>query len=252
MGILLHSAFSKTNAETDAKFISYRELLEKLSSESGDSLHDVALFLKRKGAYKNHAIWLSGPERTAVWDEHGVFVGMLLDQTIIENQIAGCTNEYGYEVSDPDTHGWWRQEFLWSLSVDFGLLTPPSLDSPSSEPMATALANGASEDAILKLQRSQQDLADIKSQNESLKLQLGDAQKTIDDLRRLVGDQSGIALHNTHLMKIALEVQRTYWRTLDRTRNKQETIVVELMKKYGLTRPEAQAVERVACPIDRK
>ena len=88
-------------------------------------------------------------------------------------------------------------------------------------------------------------------QIKSLREQLGEAQKRIDDLRRITGDLSAVAPHNVHLMRIAIQVQSDYWADLN-AQPKQETLVAELIKKYGLTKAEAQAVERVACPINRR
>lgn len=84
-----------------------------------------------------------------------------------------------------------------------------------------------------------------------LRQQLGIAQKTIDDLRHIVGDLNSVAPYNLHLMKIALEIQRVHWKNLDKP-PKQESILNELVEKYSLSGPEAQAVERVACPINRR
>lgn len=250
--IFLTSTFSQSNAERDAMFISYREALEKFAAESGDSLYDVALYLKRERAYADHAVWLSSPAKTSVWDENGYFIGLLLDHTIINNVIGPACDDFGNEMADPDTHGWWRKEFLFHLAVHYGMLTPPSLDAPSPT-ASNALHQSTTDDAGAKrIERSEHDLAIAKSQVEALKIQLGDAQRSIDELRRIVGDESGIAVHNTHLMKIALDVQRRYWKTADRSAGKQEVIIDYLINELRLSRPEAVAVERVSCPIDRK
>ncbi|MGS0743791.1 hypothetical protein ACVBEF_18515 [Glaciimonas sp. GG7] len=83
------------------------------------------------------------------------------------------------------------------------------------------------------------------------KQQFAKVQKTIDELRHLIGDQSVIASHNVHFMKIAIQVQRDYWGNLDLS-PKQEVLVIKLMQKYSQTKPEAQAIERVSCSISRK
>lgn len=84
-----------------------------------------------------------------------------------------------------------------------------------------------------------------------LRQQLADAQKTIKDLREIAGDGSGTALHNTHLMKIAIDVQKKYFSDPNNSQ-KQETLLNEIEEFYKLSAVEARAVERVACPIDRK
>lgn len=251
MGIFITSTFSKSNADTDALFLSYREAVEKFASESGDSLRDVARYLKREQAYRQHAIWLNGPERTSVWDEHGTYIGCLLDYTIINNEVGTTWTDDGVQV-DPDIHGWWRKEFLFYLTVEYGMLTPPSLDAPNI-PTAVRPFEGTADEALVKrLERTDQDLANARSHVEALKIQLSEAQRSIDNLRRLVGDETCIARHNTHLMKVALDIQRQFWKTTDRSNGKQEAIIDYLIKEHDLSKVEAAAVERVACPIDRK
>ena len=58
------------------------------------------------------------------------------------------------------------------------------------------------------------------------------------------------ALHDTGLMKIAIEVQKKYWPDA-RATPKQEAIIPEIRAQYALSEAEAKAVERVACPIKR-
>ena len=63
-------------------------------------------------------------------------------------------------------------------------------------------------------------------------------------------------LHNTRLMKIAIETQRTYWGENwvpgDFDTAPRKTVIVDrLISEYGLSNAQAQAVEAVACPIDR-
>lgn len=70
------------------------------------------------------------------------------------------------------------------------------------------------------------------------------------DVVTIVDEISEPVLHNTHLMKMAIEVQKEYWPTLD-SKPKQETVINEIIEKYKISKPEAQAVERVACPVDR-
>ncbi len=245
-------SFKRKNTEVDEKFISYREVIEKLAAESGDSMRDVALFLKRGDVHKKNAIWLMGYERVPVADHGGQFLSLLLNETIEWNAVGPPLDNFGHEMASPDTSGWWRKE-LWSdLLFEFGIGEPASLTAADSEIEVTAVDNAGHQAAITALRRTEQDLAEAKSQVEALKIQLGDAQRSVEEMRRLLGDQSSIALHNTHLMRIALEVQRTYWNPPDRTKAKQEVIIAELMEKHGLLKPEAAAVERVACPINRR
>lgn len=122
-----------------------------------------------------------------------------------------------------------------SLSTPSSVFVPPKTDAELTD----------------RLKQSEQKLVEAMGQIEAFKQQLGGAQKSIDDLRRIAGDQSAIAPHNTHLMKIAIQVQRDHWGNLDMP-PKQAVLLADLAEKYGLSGPEAQAVERVACPINRK
>ena len=62
--------------------------------------------------------------------------------------------------------------------------------------------------------------------------------------------KSQAPLHCCQLMKIAVKVQHRYWQ--DPTNPpKQSVIVAELEEKYALSRYAAEAVERVACPLNR-
>ena len=47
MDKLFKAGFSSLNAEHDAKFISYKEAMEKLLLESGDTYREVAIALRR-------------------------------------------------------------------------------------------------------------------------------------------------------------------------------------------------------------
>lgn len=79
---------------------------------------------------------------------------------------------------------------------------------------------------------------------------LADAQKTIDNQRKIIEEQTAVVPHNVLLMKIAIEVQRDYWKNVSAP-PKQEALIKELMAKYSLSEAVAKAVERVACPINR-
>jgi hypothetical protein len=135
----------------------------------------------------------------------------------------------------------WRE---WCKSVD--LTWPIPERSRNSITVSSTDA-----ELIAKWRRTESDLIDASEQIKILKTQLREAQGAVDDLRRTVGSKDAIAPHNTHLMKIAIEVQRNYWKDLS-TPPKQETLCKELIQLYKLSKAEAQAVERVACPIDRK
>lgn len=71
----------------------------------------------------------------------------------------------------------------------------------------------------------------------------------IDEVRTIMTPDNA-PIHFVELMKIAIEVQRTYW-SEGAVVSKQATIVREIREKYGLTEAKAKAVELVACPWDR-
>lgn len=134
----------------------------------------------------------------------------------------------------------WRQ---WCKSIGVEWPIPEKPNGLPPEPATDA-------ELLAKWRRAGTALAEADKQIEVLQAQLRDAQNTIDDLRRMAGDKDAIAPHNTRLMKIALQVQRDYWKDLD-ARPKQDTICADLIEKHGLTNIQAQSIERVACPIER-
>ncbi|SFV15480.1 hypothetical protein [Pseudoduganella namucuonensis] len=145
------------------------------------------------------------------------------------------------DTSEKISQAIWRQ---WCNSVGVEWPIPERSNGAPTAPATDA-------ELLAKWQQAEIALAEAGKQIEVLQAELRSAQATIDDLRRTAGDKDAIALHNTHLMKIAIQVQRDYWKDLN-TPPKQEILCAELMEQYKLTKPEAQAVERVACPIDRK
>jgi len=131
-------------------------------------------------------------------------------------------------------------------------LLPPSLEMPSLRTCPTLFAIPTTDAELAdRLKQAEQSLTESMKQIDTLKQHLGVAQKETDELRRIIGDRTAIAPHNTRLMKIAIQVQRDYWKNLDE-RPKQEALKADLIAKYALSGVEAHAVELVACPIDRK
>lgn len=135
----------------------------------------------------------------------------------------------------------WRK---WCNNMGLTWPIPERLNSRVADPTTDP-------ELVAKWRQAETDLANAVEQIGILKAQLSEAQNSIDDLRRTAGSKDAIAPHNTHLMKIAIEVQREYWRN-PAIPPKQETLCAELIDRYQLSKAEAQAVERVACPIDRK
>lgn len=153
---------------------------------------------------------------------------------------AGALNALEIGSSDKISHTAWR---AWSKKMGFDWPIPES-----SEPTAPPKTD---EELLRRMKTEEARRMEAEAAAALLRAQVSEMQKTIDDLRRVVGDGSAIALHNTRLMEIALKVQREYWKDLDRRPN-QEALWGDLREKYGLSKPQAEAVELVACPIDRK
>jgi hypothetical protein len=374
MGTKEAISFSQFNAERESQFISYREALEKLSVEAGESFAGVAKALKLSRIHKRYAVSLAGPERAPYRDAEGESLAALLDHTIKNNMIEGVS--YEGKNAEPDTCGWIRLELMILLGSS-KLPAPESIAMPrSSSPLEpdrsreyfqdlesiTAgvaarilagvspyvdahdlpnedvqkvapfgkilcaavssnqlahlgdpedwLANSSSKECaetsndtapspsdlrntLRRYDNLKLSHADIRawcqangfhwpfpavsgiragevarhdatrtddegkcptvgSEEPLLRVQIAEMQKTIDELRRIVGDRSAIALHNTRLMKIALQIQREYWGDpIVNPRPNQEYLWGELQEKFGLNEKQAKAVELVACPIDR-
>lgn len=123
------SVISERVAKDRAKFISYREAVEKLAAATGDSISDCATALR---ASKIH---FTGGVRFKA----GVFIdggleeeplGFLLEQTATTGAIPLCwgiRQEFG-----PDNIGWRREALLQNLE-SVGLPAPGSLLSTSPE-----------------------------------------------------------------------------------------------------------------------
>lgn len=382
---------SMFNADRESEFISYREVINKLAANTGETFCNVAEALKLNRIHLHHAVQVIGPGRTLHSDLEGAKLAALLDDTIRN----GAIRIVSIEDTDLDVCGWARDKLIMLLISGGKLPCPTSLTRPWPQPywieefreyesiscytaayllagvcpyggssdlsdeavakvdaFAKALAAAASlnriplaglrssvpqlpdhqgdirsglwrynvlslthtgirawcktngfqwpipettEISALEVEirawcqangfqwptpvmnkvkmpeparsAAEQNNADVelshriseaeRDRNEAepeaalLRAQVSEMQKTIDELRRIVGNDSAAALHNTGLMRIALQVQRDYWRNPAEA-PKQEILISELKEKYGLSQFEASAVERVACPIDRK
>jgi hypothetical protein len=157
---------------------------------------------------------------------------------------------YGNEIT-PFDHGWIRQKLIDELIVwwSFKDAQLESLRNPDNS--ASEIIPKTDAELIKKLQETQENLRKTKEENDLLKSHLAKAQIDIDELRRLATPNDTAPLHYTLLMKAAIEVQRDYWTDLE-TQEKQEIIINEIMEKYSFTKEQAKAVERVACPVNRK
>lgn len=101
----------------------------------------------------------------------------------------------------------------------------------------------------------QSELERVKSENDLLRGQLADSQKQINELRLLSNATEATAPHYTHLMKIAIETQRKHWGDwkVGDTPIKQEAIICDLQNTYkGFSGARINAIEAIACPIERK
>ncbi len=141
---------------------------------------------------------------------------------------------------DRISHAAWRN---WSKEKGLDWPIPDSTESTA--PPKT------DEELLRRLSAEEGRRKKAEADAEILRAQVSDLQKKVDQLNRLVGDGSAIALHNTRLMKIALAVQREYWTDVDQRPN-QEALWGDLREKYKLSQLQAEAVELVACPIDRQ
>ena len=245
------SPFRDVVKRHDQQFISYDEAIRKLASVTGSSFCEIAKALKIERLHFYNAVWVSGSERALMVDKDGEWLSRLLDNSIERNTISNAPMDaYGNEIT-PFDHGWLRKKLidelkLWWSFKDEQLEILRNPDYPIIETLPRTDA-----ELVNKLELTEQNLRKANEENDLLKLHLAKAQTEIDELRRLTTPSDNTPLHYTLLMKAAIEVQRKYWKNLD-SQEKQEIIISEIMEKYSFTKEQAKAVERVACPVNRK
>jgi hypothetical protein len=122
-------SFSRLNARRQARFISYREALEKLAADSGDDLAEIAGLLKAYDIHERGTAWLYGPERAVQGDVGSGRIAILLYATIESGIIKGVDEGYNGPCGDPDTDGWIREKFVDAL-VKAELPCPATLLEP--------------------------------------------------------------------------------------------------------------------------
>ena len=180
--------------------------------------------------------WQNPPPEVAIMDK-------IIEQHLDELELIDTGHHWTDKSTHKFKHSTWRtwckrHGHKWNI---------PDVETQTAENLPTT-------DPELK-QRAidlQVELDRVKGENEALRVQLSDTQKTISELRLLSNATDATAPHYTHLMKIAIEVQRKYWKNLS-IPPKQETLIVDIKSDYKhLTDYEARVVERIACPIDRK
>ena len=245
------SPFRDVVKRHDQQFISYDEAIRKLASVTGSSFCEIAKALKIESLHFYNAVWVSGAERALNIDHNGGYLEKLLDNTIRCGTIFPVEiDDDGHEIM-PEDHGWLRKKLidelkLWWSFKDEQLEILRNPDYPIIETLPRTDA-----ELVNKLELTEQNLMKANEENDLLKLHLAKAQTEIDELRRLTTPSDNAPLHYTLLMKAAIEVQRKYWKNLD-SQEKQEIIINEIMEKYSFTKEQAKAVERVACPVNRK
>jgi hypothetical protein len=113
-----------------ARFISYREVIEKLAAAYGDNFSDVAASLKAEGLTLSTAC-VTGAEPAVRYSKDSLNVVTLLDATIRDGTIERALPEAALRDSpaDPDADGWMRESFIGDL-LNSGLPCPDSLSEP--------------------------------------------------------------------------------------------------------------------------
>lgn len=245
------SPFRDVVKRHDQQFISYDEAIRKLASVTGSSFSEVAKALKIENSHRSNTVWVSGAERALNIDHNGGYLEKLLDNTIRCGTIFPVEiDDYGHEIM-PEDHGWIRQKLIDELMVWWSFKDEHLETLRNPDYAATEIIPQTDAELVIELQKTQENLRKTKEENDLLKSHLVKAQIEIDELRRLATPKDSSPLHYTLLMKAAIEVQRDYWEDLE-PQEKQEIIIHEIMKKYSFTKEQAKAVERVACPVNRK
>ena len=245
------SPFRDVVKRHDQQFISYDEALRKLAFATGSSFSEVAKALKIEQSHRSNTVWVSGAERALIIDHNGEYLEKLLDNTIECGTILPVVvDAYGNEIT-PKDHGWIREKLILELIVWWSFKDEQLETLRNPDHAATKIISRTDAELVIELQKTQENLRKIKEENDLLKSHLAKAQIEIDELRRLATPKDSSPLHYTLLMKAAIEVQRYYWKELE-IQEKQEIIINEIMEKYSFTKEQAKAVERVACPVNRK
>lgn len=120
------------------------------------------------------------------------------------------------------------------------------IEWPLSHLMPPAQTEGTSADASTP-HASQQDQDELNQELVALRQEVADLRTTVEELKR------SVPLHPGGNMGKAIEVQHKYWQDPDSNRPKAAVIVAEMKDKYPeLSDANANAIEKVACPINRK
>lgn len=245
----MKSAFSKINSDYAARFISYKEAIEILARDSGDTFSEIASTLRRFEICGKNGVRLTSKGGTFVEDGADFRLVLLLEDTIQTNAINVATDPTVELTADPELTGWWRLPFIFDLEISTGILAPEAWSRP--------IEQGAPSDQTLESMPSsnrsdlERRMALATERIRKLEIELQVANLKIQELSSGVSGSTIAPLHPTHLMKIAIEVQHKFWTDLQLP-PKQEALIADLMEQYSLTGAEARAVERVACPISRK
>ncbi|MFZ7223462.1 hypothetical protein [Avibacterium avium] len=94
---------------------------------------------------------------------------------------------------------------------------------------------------------------------EELKLELEKKDKLIEKLQRQIDENNNLIMINEFMendrLSLAIQARKEYWSEYDPDSGntpKAVSITKELQSKYNLSKKQAEAIEIVACPINRK
>lgn len=120
--------------------------------------------------------------------------------------------------------------------------------------------------SVIDVENKQEEIQNLKEQLNAknseianLYKQIDEKEQTITKLEQQLEQGDALILLNEFMendrLALAIETRKTYWQAYDETLNnapKSTAIVADLQQKYNLSQKQAQAIEIVACPLNRK
>jgi hypothetical protein len=108
-------SFAEIAASKRATFISYREVVEKLAADTGDTLNEIAAGLKAGKIHKENTACIYGPEQAVGRYTGDAPFAELLNATIRNGTIKPAQFEAHEDDANPDEFGWMREPLFASL-----------------------------------------------------------------------------------------------------------------------------------------
>jgi hypothetical protein len=230
--------FTSINGQRHTQFISYREAMIKLRADTGEPLIEIATALKVRNVHRMGMAYLYGKEMVIRELASSEALKALLDTTIDTNELRDAWFEPDSAHASPITFGWFRTKFVEALKNQ-GLPCPASLLEPE----------------IYTPGRENETLASANRRNEQPGTQVADAIRKLEIAHREIERLTALVPPVTgYLYPAVVAVQREFWLDWNesRPRPKANIILQWIFEHYpDLTTAQAQAIDKVACPINR-